>query len=123
MLAERIGQAEGAHRARAADHLRQAMAAKALSDEGRVGVRAGVTSSMERAGDRIVVRSGAREIAFPAAAERTLQRVLSGEPVSVAAIDDDLDATSRRTVISALIREGIVATHDNGHQLEVTHAK
>ena len=114
---------EEAHRPRVGDHLRQALAARELTDHQRVGRRPGLASRMERTGDRIVVRSGAREVTFPASAERTLRKVLDGTSVPVSAIEDDLDASSRLTVISALIREGIVATESNGNQGVTTNGE
>ena len=42
---------------------------------------------------------------------------------AVSAIEDDLDASSRLTVISALIREGIVATESNGNQGVTTNGE
>lgn len=122
ILAGRVEYVEDSHRPRVGDHLRQAMAAKGLSDDQHVERRPGLPSRMERTGDRVVVRSGSREVTFPAAAERTLRQVLDGGSVSVSSIDDELDGPSRRMVISALIREGIVTTKSNGTR-EVTHGR
>ena len=66
--------------------------------------------------DEVVVRSGAREVRFPAAARRTIERVLTDEPVALNDIADDLDADSRATVVATLIREGMLINLGNRNQ-------
>lgn len=123
VVSSRMQQVENQHRPRVGDHLRQALASAALSDEHVVERRPGLPSRLELRGDRAIVRSGEREVSFPATAHRTLEQVLAQDSIPVASIDDDLDAGSRRTVIATLIREGIIANLGNRNSVEVTHGQ
>ena len=113
VAAARAEVVEGAHRPRQPDYLRQALRSRELRPEHVIELRSGPPVRVDVRDERVVVRSGQREVAFPAAARRTLEQVLAGEPVSLGAIDDGLDADSRATVVSTLIREGIVTNRSN----------
>jgi bifunctional lysine-specific demethylase and histidyl-hydroxylase NO66 len=110
VVAERQRVFESSLRPRAADLLRQAAGAAAVSERDRVQWRPGVPGRIESRNDRVVVVSGGREVEFPDAATRTLRRLLSGDAVVASDVDDGLDWESRRVVLSALIREGLVAS-------------
>ena len=114
VTAARSGDVEAAHRPRQTDYLRQALRAREVRADHVVALRGGPPTRVEAGADQVIVRSGPREIAFPVAARRTLERVLTGEPQRLGSIDDDLDFDSRATVVSTLVREGILAnrTHD-----------
>jgi hypothetical protein len=110
VIAERQRVFESSVRPRAADLLRQAAGAAAVGEGDRVRWRPGVTGRIEPRNGRVVVVSGGREVDFPAAATETLHRLLSGDAVVASDVDDGLDWESRRVVLSALIREGLVAS-------------
>jgi hypothetical protein len=110
VIAERQRVFESSVRPRAVDLLRQAAGAAAVGEGDRVRWRPGVTGRIEPRNGRVVVVSGGREVDFPAAATETLHRLLSGDAVVASDVDDGLDWESRRVVLSALIREGLVAS-------------
>ena len=72
--------------------------------------RSCLPSRLETRGDRVILISGERELDFPSTALRTLETVLTERAIQLSDIDDDLDWSGRKTVISTLIREGIVAS-------------
>jgi len=110
VVAERQRVFESAVRPRATDLLRQASRAAAVSERDRVQWRRGVPGRIEARNGRVVVVSGGREVDFPSAATRTLRLLLAGDAVLASDVDDGLDWESRRVVLSALIREGLVAS-------------
>jgi hypothetical protein len=124
VLAGRVQTVEAAHRPRSADYLRQAIGAGSLQDHDVVEKRVELPVRLNRQGDRLVLRCGEREVSFPAAAQRTLEQILARDAVRLSELDDGLDADSRRTVITTLIREGIVANRGTGNgKQEVTHGR
>jgi len=90
--------------------LRQASGAGGVGERDRVQWRPGVPGRVEPRNGRVVVVSGGREVDFPAAAAPTLRQLLTGDAVIASDVDDGLDWESRRVVLSALIREGLVAS-------------
>jgi ribosomal protein L16 Arg81 hydroxylase len=110
VVTERQRAFESNLRPRAPDLLRQAAGAAAVSERDRVQWRPGVPARIEPRNGRVVVVSGGREVDFPAAATKTLRHLLSGDAVLASDVDDGLDWESRRVVLSALIREGLVAS-------------
>jgi ribosomal protein L16 Arg81 hydroxylase len=119
LMAERVQELENGQRPRCPDHLRQAITAAALADEDAIAKRPGLSSRIERRGDRVAWIAAGREVVFPGVAERTLQDIAERGPVRFSDIDDDLDASGRRTVITKLIREGALARHEAGATLEL----
>ena len=63
---------------------------------------------MERANGRVILKSRKREVDFPVSAATTLEHLVRGEPAMAGAIDDGLDWESRKVVLAALIREGLI---------------
>ncbi len=110
VLRERQQSFESSLRARATDLLRQASGAARVREHHRVRWRTGVPGKIESRNGRVVVVSGGREVDFPAAAAETLRCLLREDSVVASDVDDGLDWESRRVVLSALIREGLVAT-------------
>jgi ribosomal protein L16 Arg81 hydroxylase len=114
VVAERRRGFEATLRPRAPDLLRQAAGAAAVDESDRVQWRPGVPGRIEPRNGRVVVVSGGREVDFPEAAKETLDRLLAGDAVVASDVDDGLDWESRRVVLSALIREGLVASEGTG---------
>ena len=110
VVAERQRTFESNQRPRATDLLRQASGAAGVGERDRVQWRPGVPGRIEPRNGRVVVVSGGREVEFPEAATTTLRRLLVGDAVIASDVDDGLDWESRRVVLSALIREGLVAS-------------
>ena len=126
VLTGRVQAVEAAHRPRSSDYLRQAIAAGSLRDDDMIAKRVELPMRLNRREDRLVLRCGEREVSFPAAAQRTLEAILAGDSIRLSDLEDGLDPTSRRTVITTLIREGIVANRGTGNgngKLEVTHGR
>ena len=69
---------------------------------------------IEHRNGRVVLVSAGREVEFPSAAAKTLECVLTGEPIRASDMDDGLDWESRKVVLSTLIREGLIAS-DSHH--------
>jgi hypothetical protein len=109
IVAEKLRAVDAQSRPRVPDALRQAMAATSLSKTDEVAHRPGLASRIETRGESVVLISGSREITFPVVAHRTLEAVLKQPSVRLGDVEDDLDWDSRSTVISALIREGVLA--------------
>jgi hypothetical protein len=110
VITERQRTFEANQRPRATDLLRQAAGAAGVGEGDRVQWRPGVPGRIEPRNGRVVVVSGGREVDFPEAATKTLHRLLAGDAVIASDVDDGLDWESRRVVLSALIREGLVAS-------------
>jgi ribosomal protein L16 Arg81 hydroxylase len=109
VVAEKVRGVDAQGRPRVTDHLRQAIGASALTTTDEVMHRPGLNSRLEKRGNSVVLVSGARELTFPVVAHRTLETVLQQPSVRLGDIKDDLDWDSRSTVISVLIREGVLA--------------
>lgn len=114
VVAERQRARDAYFRPRAIDRLRQAAGAAGVREEDRVRWHSGTPGRIEHRNGRVVVVSGDREVEFPAAATKTLECLLAGEPVPAAGADDGLDWDSRRVVLSALIREGLITNDSRG---------
>lgn len=108
VLLARMHDVDDAYRPRAADFMRQARAAGDLSPDDVVHARPDISCRLETRAGRVVVTWARKEVDFPGVAERAVSRVLLGGPIRAGDIDDRLDWAGRHTVISALIREGLV---------------
>ena len=72
--------------------------------------RSETAASIEIRGERIVLQNGnTREIEFPITARKTLEILLSENPLAIKEIDDGLDWPSRKIVLEKLIREGLLS--------------
>jgi ribosomal protein L16 Arg81 hydroxylase len=101
---------EGHHRPRITDNLNQAMQASSLKETDAVKWRSETAASIEIRGERIVLQNGnTREIEFPITARKTLEILLSENPLAIKEIDDGLDWPSRKIVLEKLIREGLLS--------------
>jgi len=110
VISERQRSFEAHFRPRATDLLRQATHATGVHEEDRVRWRSGTPGRIEHRNGRVVLVSGGREVEFPSAATKTLERMLVGEPICASDMDDGLDWESRKVVLSTLIREGLIAS-------------
>ena len=108
VIAERQRSFDDVYRPREGDHMRQALAAASVRKDDQVRWRAGVSGRLERRNGRAVLMTSDREVDFPAAAARTLEVLISASRVRAGDVDDGLDWESRRTVLEALVREGMV---------------
>ena len=108
VVAERQAMFENHQRPRVKDILRQSMVARALDEGDLVRWRSGTLGSFEERDGRVIVRCGVREIDLPVSATPTLECLAAGEVAIAGAIDDGLDWESRKVVLQALIREGLV---------------
>lgn len=104
----RLDQMGASQRPRATDHLRQAIDASEVLSTHALRKRTGLQVRLNTRGDRVSLVCGERELDFPVAAQRTLEAVLQEAAVPFGHIDDELDESGRKLVISTLIREGIV---------------
>ena len=109
VLTARLDVVGAAQRPRARDYLRQAIHAVDLAEKHIVECRPELAHRMEAQNGRILVHTGQRKVDFPAAARPTLEAVLGQGPARAGDIDDGLDWSSRRVVLTTLIREGLVA--------------
>lgn len=110
VVAQRQAVFEGHQRPRVKDNLRQAMLAGSLSESDFVRWRPGTPYSIEKVNGRVLVKSGTREVDFPASATTTLEHLVRGKPAMAGSIDDRLDWESRKVVLATLMREGLIAT-------------
>lgn len=108
VIAERQRVWDDGFRPRPTDLMRQALRAAGVERGDLVRWRMGTAGWLERRDGRVVLASARREVDFPAAAERTLQALMSGGIVAAERLDDGLDWESRRAVLTTLLREGFV---------------
>ncbi len=108
LLEAHIWKVRESSRPREANYLSNALQASGLSDNQKVEKLSGMTVTLEDRDDRIFVSGGARELSFPQVARRTLETVFQGQPVSIEDLDSEIDITSRKTVVSKLIKEGLL---------------
>jgi len=108
VIAQRQVAFENHQRPRVKDALRQALLAGTVGESDFVRWRSGTSYSMERANGRVILKSRKREVDFPVSAATTLEHLVRGEPAMAGAIDDGLDWESRKVVLAALIREGLI---------------
>ena len=109
VLTARLDVVGAAHRPRARDYLRQAIRAADLGEDDIVECRPGLGCRLETRNDRVLLHTGRRKVDFPVAALPTLDVILGKGAIRAGDIDDRLDWSSRRVVLTTLIREGLVA--------------
>ena len=109
VVSERQRSFDASLRPRADDLMRQALGAADVCERDHLRWRTGSTGRLERREGRVAWVGVSREVEFPAAATRTLEHLISGNPIRAGEVDDGLDWESRRVVLATLIREGLVA--------------
>jgi len=101
----------GVSRPCAGNYLWQAnMGAEWLSENDTVQLRPELACRIEARDDRTVVVEAGRELDFPRIAEATLTEIVAKGRVMAGGIEDELDWASRKTILTTLIRAGIVET-------------
>ena len=108
VVAQRQLAFENHQRPRVKDTLRQALLAGTVGEGDLVRWRSGTPYSIESLDGRVIVKSGTREVEFPVSAATTLEHLVRGEPAIAGRIDDGLDWESRKVVLVALSREGLI---------------
>ena len=106
-----LWQIQAFSRPRESRFLANAIYARELLDTSSVELVSGLSISLVSSEDRIYLIGGSRELSFPSTAQKTLEAVISGEAFHVDQIEDDLDIESRKTVLTTLLREGIIRTN------------
>ena len=107
-----LWQVHAASRPRENHFLSNALLSRDLTGDTTVVKIPGLSMHMEARGDRVYLSGGAREISFPIVAQNVLKSVLNESPVCIKELDPSIDIESRKTVVSRLLREGILKRSD-----------
>jgi ribosomal protein L16 Arg81 hydroxylase len=114
VIKARLDDFNAAHRPRVTDGLRQALESSEITPEDLVCWRSILPARVEDRGERIAIVCAGREVEFPAPAAPTVEALVQGRELRAGEIDDNLDWDTRKTVLSTLRKEGMIARLDDG---------